>query len=516
MSPSTRQPDVGDPVLQQRDPVDPQAEREARVPLGVVAAVLQDDRDAPCRSRAARSTRSRTRGSRPRRTRMHVTASSAPGSTNGKNAGPSFVSRSSPNSALATASSVPFRSANVIPSSTTSPSTWWNTGRVGRVGRLAPVHTAGRDDVDGWRLRLHRPDLDGGGLGAQQELGMAGDVDVDRVLHRARGVIRRDVQRFEVVPLVLDLRALRRPGIPGAGRCRRSRLPPARADAAIPGGVAGRAARDPLGPRRAGRPRRRLLEHRRAAHRPPLAVRPRSSLTRWPTSLPGLRGQRPRARAAPRTAAPSARRPRSARPPARSSVVAASNVREAALELLVEYPQHLLGVHGVRRVYGVGGSETDDRKLDVQRQPAVRGLAPRTAALRLRDASRDVQTDLGTSPRARLAAPRTARRRRAEPPASRDAETSSRPSRTSLRTAIGPSLPHHTSASMNASSVVFSRPPSSSTLASSPPDHPTVGCSGSRRLLLADLTDEVGDVDELGEGLEASRSSPGPRRRAAG
>ena len=55
--------------------------------------------------------------------RMHVTASSAPGSTNGKNAGPSFVCRSLPNSARATASSVPFRSAKVIPSSTTSPST---------------------------------------------------------------------------------------------------------------------------------------------------------------------------------------------------------------------------------------------------------------------------------------------------------------------------------------------------------------------------------------------------------
>ena len=117
---------------------------------------------------------------------------------------------SSPNISCANASSVPLRSANEIPSSTASPSTWWNTGRcvastASRAGRRARGRPRRRR-----RLRLHRPDLHRGGLGAEQQAG-AGDVDVQGVLHRARGVVGGDVERLEVVPLVLDLGTLGHP-----------------------------------------------------------------------------------------------------------------------------------------------------------------------------------------------------------------------------------------------------------------------------------------------------------------
>ena len=109
--------------LQQRHPLDADAEREPRVALAVVAAVLEDLRMDHARRRAARSTRCRTRGSPTPSHLKHDTPTSHPGSTNGKYAGPSRTRRRSPNRAFATASSVPFRSANVMPSSTARPST---------------------------------------------------------------------------------------------------------------------------------------------------------------------------------------------------------------------------------------------------------------------------------------------------------------------------------------------------------------------------------------------------------
>src|SRR6476660_2586670 len=61
--------------------------------------------------------------------RKQVTPIWAPGSTKGKYDGVNRILRSSPNRPLAIASRVPLRSANVIPSSTASASTWWNTAR---------------------------------------------------------------------------------------------------------------------------------------------------------------------------------------------------------------------------------------------------------------------------------------------------------------------------------------------------------------------------------------------------
>src|SRR2546427_677770 len=58
---------------------------------------------------------------------------------------------------------------------------------------------------------FHRPDLHGGGVGAQHELWVAGNADERRVHHGPGGMIGRDVQRIEVVPFVLNLWAFHDP-----------------------------------------------------------------------------------------------------------------------------------------------------------------------------------------------------------------------------------------------------------------------------------------------------------------
>ena len=60
--------------------------------------------------------------------KTHDTATSTPGSTNGKNVGPKRIFVSGEKSRLENAASVPLRSANVIPSPTVRPSIWWKTG----------------------------------------------------------------------------------------------------------------------------------------------------------------------------------------------------------------------------------------------------------------------------------------------------------------------------------------------------------------------------------------------------
>ena len=58
----------------------------------------------------------------------HDTATSTPGSTNGKNVGPNRIFVSGVKRRREKAASVPLRSANVTPSSTVRPSIWWKTG----------------------------------------------------------------------------------------------------------------------------------------------------------------------------------------------------------------------------------------------------------------------------------------------------------------------------------------------------------------------------------------------------
>ena len=138
-----------------------------------------------------------------------LTASSADGSVYGKKSERNRVrTDSSSNSRRANASIVPNRSAIVRSRSTARHSIWWNDRRVAGVERLVAVRAPGCDHVDRRRLRLHRADLHRRRVRAQHHLLVGAERDVDRVLHRAGRVRGRDVQRLEVVPVVLDLGAL--------------------------------------------------------------------------------------------------------------------------------------------------------------------------------------------------------------------------------------------------------------------------------------------------------------------
>ena len=121
-------PHVRDRVAEQRDAFDPHPEGEPRVALGVVPAVLQDLRMHHPGAEQLDPAVAAQRGTRPRRRGSSSPRPPRPAPRTGSTPGPA-APRRSPNSALAIASSVPLRSANVIPSSTTRPSTWWNTGR---------------------------------------------------------------------------------------------------------------------------------------------------------------------------------------------------------------------------------------------------------------------------------------------------------------------------------------------------------------------------------------------------
>src|SRR5690606_37513633 len=76
-------------------------------------------------------------------------------------------------------------------------------GGVGEV-RIAPIDAPGTDDPQRWGAPLQGADLHRRGVGAQDVSGG----DVEGVVHRPRGVMRGNVERLEVVIIVLDLRAL--------------------------------------------------------------------------------------------------------------------------------------------------------------------------------------------------------------------------------------------------------------------------------------------------------------------
>jgi hypothetical protein len=83
--------------------------------------------------------------------------------------------------------------------------------RVACIERVTTVRAPGRDDVDRRSLRLHRPHLDGRGVRAQQHLFGLAQLHVERVLHGAGRMTGWEVERLEVVPVGLDLGALRNP-----------------------------------------------------------------------------------------------------------------------------------------------------------------------------------------------------------------------------------------------------------------------------------------------------------------
>ena len=78
---------------------------------------------------------------------------------------------------------------------------------------VAAIHTARDDDPDRRLVRLHVADLHRRGVRPQQRPQIVGRPlspwnrrgQIQRVLHVARGMLGRHVERIEAVPLVLDL-----------------------------------------------------------------------------------------------------------------------------------------------------------------------------------------------------------------------------------------------------------------------------------------------------------------------
>ena len=283
------------------------------------------------------------------------------------------------------------------------------------------------------------------------------------------------------------------------------------------------AGRDPPGRRRGARPRPSASELRAAAvgrflQRGPRLVHPLADVA------PRRRRGALRSPAGPATEAPSARRPAPGAASSSSSVVApprASTPRVSASSRSGPSRRrssaHLArGVHEVRRVYGARESRIGDRELDAEASAVPRRARPTPArpAPPPRVARRTTRS--WTRRPSRAGGPRTAPRRRRRRRLSREAHTSSRSVADLAADPDRPSLPHHTSASMNASSVVLSRPPSSSSFGLSPPAHSTGGCSGSRPCCSRDLPDDVGRRRRAPRRAGRSRSSPGPRPRAGG
>ena len=69
--------------------------------------------------------------------------------------------------------------------------------------RLVAEHASGTDHADGRSLVLHRAHLNRRGVGPQQHVGILSDEE--GVLHVARRMLGREIERREDVPVVLDL-----------------------------------------------------------------------------------------------------------------------------------------------------------------------------------------------------------------------------------------------------------------------------------------------------------------------
>ncbi len=83
--------------------------------------------------------------------------------------------------------------------------------RVREIELIAAIHAAGGNQANRRREFLHVPDLHARRVRAEQRCGRAdershGRREIERVLHVAGGMLRRHVERFEVVVVVLELR----------------------------------------------------------------------------------------------------------------------------------------------------------------------------------------------------------------------------------------------------------------------------------------------------------------------
>ncbi len=79
--------------------------------------------------------------------------------------------------------------------------------QVGRIELVGAVRMTRAQHVDRHLALEHRPHLNGARVRAHHEVAVD-RVDEERVLHLARRVVGVEVQRVEVVPLVLELGAL--------------------------------------------------------------------------------------------------------------------------------------------------------------------------------------------------------------------------------------------------------------------------------------------------------------------
>ena len=70
--------------------------------------------------------------------------------------------------------------------------------------RIAAVHAPGRDHAQRRFVVFHVTHLHWRGVRAQQPVG----VEIKGIVHRPRRVVRRDIERLEIVVVVLDLRSV--------------------------------------------------------------------------------------------------------------------------------------------------------------------------------------------------------------------------------------------------------------------------------------------------------------------
>ena len=241
------QPQVVDAVAQHREPIGPHAEREALPALADRCPRRAARSDAPGRQPAISS-------QPPSPKRMSI---SADGSVNGKNDGRKRTVMSSRSKKLRRNSvNTPFRSANDTSSVDPQALDLVEHRRMRRVA-VDAVDATRRDDLDRRRVRFHVADLDRRRVRAQHHAAF----DVERVVHRARRMVLRRVERGEVVEVVLDLRTV---GDVEAERAEqrldaleRARDRMQRADAAAAAGQRTRRARRRRAARRASRRRAR-------------------------------------------------------------------------------------------------------------------------------------------------------------------------------------------------------------------------------------------------------------------
>ena len=171
--------------------------------------------DGPCRHRAARSSRCRTSGNRrPSQMKQRHRDLRPRARRTGSTSGSRRDLRSPPNIALGERLQRALQVGERDPLVDREPLDLVEHRQVGRVGRLPAVDAARQRRCR--RAAAASPSCGSARPTSRCAAAVAcpGIVDVERVLHRAGGMIGRDVERLEVVPVVLDLGSLAPRGSP--------------------------------------------------------------------------------------------------------------------------------------------------------------------------------------------------------------------------------------------------------------------------------------------------------------